>query len=519
MVSVSRHLRHAERSALISLHKDFCMPSSASLEIHVLNVGQGDSVLVVNRDQNAVKAAITKAKGAPAVPANPIDYVPYAMANGVPLLGTVKKALLIDGGDDEYGGDVVSYLTAHGVLDPGYYNQGNLSLLLSHYHDDHMAGLRSVFKELVPATKTAAAKLIDRYRPGAVYQAKFTKKSKPPSLRFVSFQSDVRNAAAKSSNPTKQVYVSPGGRTADNKANVTIDLGTGVNGIPISVVLLAAAQAVWDAGKKKVVSIASTGKTVDQNDRSIVAVLQYGSFRCLLGGDIAGDGGPAGGNNGANDGSGGKAFFSQHADVESTLGPALEAYFPATKAADYKKAGVPKFTTAGYCTVMKANHHGSSSSVDVYLLATVQPLVFVASSGVKARFHDHPTQAVLNRITLSQSSTWGVRPKGKKAPGTVGNTINGRYVTEIAQKVNNVTFGVNLYAAKIMGDTVIRPVDETVAAVQAATAAGQTLTVQVYGTGDQTTITDPDTTLRPTGPVSPAPALYRIGPFLHSDTH
>jgi beta-lactamase superfamily II metal-dependent hydrolase len=491
------------------------MPSSASLEIHVLNVGQGDSVLVVNRDLSAVAAAITAAKGAPAVPVDPIDYVPYAIANGVTLLGSVKKALLIDGGDDEYGGDVVNYLTAHGGLNPGYFNQNDLSLLLSHYHDDHMAGLRSVFKELVPATKTVPAMHIDRYWPGAVYQAKFNTKTKPPSRRFVWFQSDVQNAVEKTKSPTTRVYVSPGGRTADNKANVTINLGTGVNGIAISVVLLAAAQAVWDAGKKQVVRIGSVGKTVDQNDRSIVAVLQYGSFRCLLGGDIAGNGGPAGGNTGPNDGSGGKAFFSQHADVESTLEPALEAYFPATKPAQYK-AGIPKFTSAGYCTVLKADHHGSSSSVDVHLLATVRPLVFVASSGVKARFHDHPTQAVLNRVAPSQSASWAARVTGRPA---VNNTIAGRYITEIAQKVNNVTFGVNVYGAKIMGDTVIRPVDETIAAVQAATAPGQTLTVQVYGTGDQTGLTDPDTTLRPTETVAPAPAIYRIGPFLHSDTH
>jgi beta-lactamase superfamily II metal-dependent hydrolase len=493
------------------------MPSSASLEIHVLNVGQGDSVLVVNRDLSAVAAAITAAKGAPAVPVDPIDYVPYAIANGVTLLGSVKKALLIDGGDDEYGGDVVNYLTAHGVLNPGYFNQNDLSLLLSHYHDDHMAGLRSVFKELVPATKTVPAMHIDRYWPGAVYQAKFNTKTKPPSRRFVWFQSDVQNAVEKTKSPTTRVYVSPGGRTADNKANVTINLGTGVNGIAISVVLLAAAQAVWDAGKKQVVRIGSVGKTVDQNDRSIVAVLQYGSFRCLLGGDIAGSGDPAGGNTGANDGSGGKAFFSAHADVESTLEPALEAFFPATALAGYQ-AGVPKFTTAGYCTVLKANHHGSASSVDVYLLATVQPLVFVASSGVKAKFHNHPTQAVLNRVTPGQSATWDVRghPAGTV---TVNNTIAGRYITEIAQKVNNDAFGVNVYAARIMGDTVIRPVDETIAAVQAATAPGQTLTVQVYGTGEQTGLTDPDTTLRPTETLAPAPAIYRIGPFLHSDTH
>src|SRR5579859_1263209 len=120
------------------------MPQSASLEIHVMNVGQGDAVLVINRALDKVKAAITTAKGSASVPTDPIDYVPYALKNGVSLVGTVTKALLVDGGDDEYGGDVLNYMTDQGVLDGKTVYRPNLSLVVSHYHDDHMAGLRSV---------------------------------------------------------------------------------------------------------------------------------------------------------------------------------------------------------------------------------------------------------------------------------------------------------------------------------------------------------------------------------------
>lgn len=158
------------------------MPRSATLEIHVMNVGQGDSVLVINRALDKVKAAITKAKGASSVPADPIDYVPYALKNKVPLVGTVVKALLIDGGDDEYGGDVLNYLTDQGVLDGKTIFRPDLSLVVSHYHDDHMAGLRSVFKERIePKKKGDKVKLVDRLRPGTVYQAMTDKKSDPTS--------------------------------------------------------------------------------------------------------------------------------------------------------------------------------------------------------------------------------------------------------------------------------------------------------------------------------------------------
>ena len=105
------------------------MAVSACLEIHEINVGQGDSVLIINRDLVKLTAAIVSNKGAKAVPADPIDHVPYCLANSVPLAGTVTKALLVDGGDDEYGGDVINYLTDLGVLDGAKVWRPDLSVL------------------------------------------------------------------------------------------------------------------------------------------------------------------------------------------------------------------------------------------------------------------------------------------------------------------------------------------------------------------------------------------------------
>jgi beta-lactamase superfamily II metal-dependent hydrolase len=498
------------------------MPDSASLEIHVINVGQGDSVLVINRDLAQAKNAIAAAAGSASVPANPIDYVPYALKNGVSLVGTVKKALLVDGGDDEYGGDVLNYMTDQGVLDGTSVWRPDLSVVVSHYHDDHMAGLRSVFKERIdPKKKGDAVQFVERLRPAVVYQSLPDTKTNPTTQRFDNFQDDVATAASAATNPTQRAYVYPGGLDGPGGTAQTmqIDLGTGVSGIPMTVYILASGQAVWDASKNLTVPVASVGYTVDQNDRSVVLMLEYGSFRCLLGGDIAGNGLAAGGNFDANavDPST-KKSFSTHGDVESVLGPALEAYFP--KTTTWVK-GQPKFPADGHATVFKANHHGSSSSIDVHFLATVQPIVFVGSSGVKARFHRHPTQEVMNRITYDQTDEWGRRAAGTVLADAVkvDNTIAGIYLTEVAEKVKNKAFGVDIYDAEIMGDTVIRPVDETISALQDATAPGQELTVQVYGVGVLTDLSDPDTILRPPTSPNPATNIYPIGPITHSRTY
>src|ERR1700722_2037139 len=129
------------------------MPKTACLEIHQINVGQGDSTLIINRDLAKVQAALEKAKLT--LPADSIDWVPLAVQNRetVSLVGTVKKALLIDAGDDEYGGDVLAYMTTQGVLDGKSKWYPDLMLMVSHYHDDHMAGLRCIFKERIDPKK------------------------------------------------------------------------------------------------------------------------------------------------------------------------------------------------------------------------------------------------------------------------------------------------------------------------------------------------------------------------------
>jgi beta-lactamase superfamily II metal-dependent hydrolase len=506
------------------------MAKSARLEIHQLNVSAGDSALIINRDLDKVEtniiAARKKKKSLPVVPDDELDYVPYAIYYGVTLVGTVNAALLIDGGVDQFGGDVLRYMEKHGVIDQKKKKQPKLTVLLSHYHDDHQGGLRYMLKRRVePKKKGDKLTFVDGIFPDAAYlpardkDADKSVKEKGEQLR------DWLEEAWNNDDVSTLAWVYPGGLSKPKGGSpITIDLGEGVDNLEIKVTLLAANQAVYRKDKKTTVYIPpKKSKVFNQNDRCAVAVLEYGSFRYFFGGDIGGDGGSAGGNDKKLAAEPNKPWFSpKYADIESVIGPALEVFFPATQKKT-AKAGTAKFPYPGYCTVMKADHHGSNTSNDVYFFGTIRPLLFLISCGVKLDSHGHPTQQVMDRAAIAM---WGLRtPDGqKKKPAAVKNTIEQVYITEVAKKTPSRPKSANLGDARVMGCIVVRPVDETVAAVQDATKLGELLSVQVYGDGVFTTIAKDEQKdyqlVAATGDAGYADEYYYpCGPWEHSDAH
>ena len=223
------------------------------------------------------------------VSGDPIDFVPQAVQERVDLKGTVKHALLIDGGDDGYGGDVYEYLVQHGVVNPAVKLQPNLAVLISHYHDDHQAGLRYLFKQRVePVRPNEVVTYAARIRPGVIYQAALDGDTDSTSYAGLWLQQDILDALGARLRPSAIVKVSPGGR--DPNANRVI----------ISPRRQRPGHQHPPAGLQPVhlrlrcrLPPHRAGETVgkpEQNDGSLVAVLEYGSFRCFLGGDIGGNG-------------------------------------------------------------------------------------------------------------------------------------------------------------------------------------------------------------------------------------
>src|SRR6202046_1968874 len=513
------------------------------MEIHQINVGQGDSILIINRDLAKVKQAIEDKPETP--PPNPLDYVPFALSKKVPLLGTGTQALLIDGGDDCYGGNVGAYLIEQGLPNRPSGSDGvyckNFSVLVSHWHDDHMQGVKGAYgqRDATPIEtrkpkrkrgKGAAYKKPPLFiRPATMYVPKPRDREGPRRKIYRNEMARVATAGSLAE-PSKRVDIGPGGLAKGATGPpFTIDLGKGIGDIPIVAHVLAAAQSVYfDTGP---VQIASKGRGVDQNDTSVVLVIEYGSFRYFCAGDIAGNGVAAGGNTSKNamDTKKKNNYSLTHADVESTLGPALERYFQPTVKYEADK---PKCRYPGQCTVMKLSHHGSNSSNDVYLLATLRPKVVVGSSGLRHRFHWHPTAEVINRITTAATGKWDVRPVKVKPPPPsqpppppppplppVPNEIAAVCLTEVADKIGKrgKTFDVDLQGAKIMGSIVVRPIDESVLAVQQATAAGKSkLSFQVYGNGLRTDLTKAGLSYSVRATVDKAKSgFYPIEPDVH----
>jgi hypothetical protein len=200
-----------------------------------------------------------------------------------------------------------------------------------------------------------------------------------------------------------------------------------------------------------------------------------------------------------------------YADIETVLAGAMEQVLPASSSS--AASGASKFRGDGHCCTMKVNHHGAMYSNDEAFFATLQPRVALISSGVRFQFHGHPTPDAIQRLTEAQ---W-VKGKGKRA-NTLLTTDHGIFATEIALVDHGVAHDVDTQRLKILGDICIRPLDEDIAASVNATGFKRSIGIQVYGNGAQTpNLTK--STLRATCAV-PAELIYPLGPFdLACDQH
>lgn len=491
------------------------MPKDASaLEIHFINVSQGDSILLINRDLAELKKKIEAA--GKTVPTDSLNWLPFAIAQdpSLDLEGTVKAAVLIDGGEDSYGGDVFNYIQRYGVK--GDTTQKSFSTVTSHYHSDHTDGLRLIYKKKVPTvvptevttkagTKTVnktANKIVDNYPPHTAYDMGDDADLDPETLTYSNYVADINGFVA--DGKTTRTTLKPGD---------TVDMGKDQHDVPITLRCLAANGVVYKGKGATDKDIIDRTQGIDQNDRSVVLVVKYGDFRCLLGGDAGGNGGDDGGNFGINQDSRPKKAWSQHGDLETYLRTSVQHAYP--------KDPQRTQTVDGHICCFKAHHHGSASSNDVFLLGTMQPCLFLCSCGTRVHFHGHPTQEAINRTDKSKSVQWPIPTSDKKL--VLANSILATYFTEMAVDgvygwggIKNRDFDREFPNGKILGDMVVRPFGP----VTPTNANGpNTISIQVYGSGDQSVASDDEKPLRDVNSKKTLPN-YPVGPWEHScDKH
>jgi beta-lactamase superfamily II metal-dependent hydrolase len=133
-----------------------------------------------------------------------------------------------------------------------------------------------------------------------------------------------------------------------------------------------------------------TASAQEENSRSLTLRLEYGSFSMWLGGDLTGGG-------------------SSTADVET-----------------------PASLACGDVDVYKLNHHGSSTSTSLNLVANLQPELAVVSCGFGNSF-GHPTATVVNRLNqaaaaraLLSTTTGSASTIGFGVAGTIRIDTDGR---------------------------------------------------------------------------------------------
>ena len=267
--------------------------ANGRLQIHFMNVGQGDAALLISPDGSTV---------------------------------------LFDDGVRNHCDLPVSYLQQLGVGNIDYH-------IASHYHDDHIGCAVEVLSAY-PLRRAA----IDR---GDTY----------PSAIFTRYVTQVGALR----------------RTATPGMTITLDAGTSH---PVSIVI----HVVNGADQHGV-----QAATNNENDLSVVAVVHFGAFDAVFGGDLSG------------------ARTSSYRDVETFVASGI-----------------------GQVEVYKVNHHGSSHSSNAVWLNALRPLIGIISAGLNSKHH-HPTADALGRLHQAGVHTYWTTPGGGAPPqaglDVVGNNI------------------------------------------------------------------------------------------------
>jgi beta-lactamase superfamily II metal-dependent hydrolase len=259
-----------------------------------------------------------------------IHFINVGQGDGALLISPQGETVLFDNGVLNYCDKPRSYLQQLGLQKIDYH-------VASHYHADHIGCTDEVFGEF-PLQKFA-------YDRGSTYG----------SATFTTYQTTVG---------TKR-------KTATNQTIINLDPGTSP---PVRV---------------KIVALNGNGvNTQNENDKSLVAVVECGEFSAVIGGDLSGYSTPS------------------YKDIETSVGPKV-----------------------GRVDVYKVNHHGSDHSTNETWLQAIRPTVGIISAG-EGNSYGHPTAGCLERLhTAGLKTSWTTVGNGAP-PDPAFDVVGGNIVIE-----------------------------------------------------------------------------------------
>jgi beta-lactamase superfamily II metal-dependent hydrolase len=277
-----------------------------------------------------------------------IHFMSVGQGDGAVLISPRGEIVLFDDGVRTLCDKPIAYLQQLGIERIDYH-------ITSHYHDDHIGCAREVLTEF-PLLKQA----IDR---GFSYPSTNRKGG-----TFWKYKQVVG---------TKRVKATKG-------MTITLDAGT-ENPVRI-----------------KMVALNGNGtKTTNENDLSLVAVVSYGRFDAVMGGDLSG------------------VKSGMYEDIETSVAPLV-----------------------GQVEVYKVNHHGSRYSTNVDWINTIKPRIGIISVGSN-KDHGHPTKECLKRLHDARVKTYWTHSGTGANPKAGWDKIGGNIVVEVEPNSSRFTVSYN----------------------------------------------------------------------------
>lgn len=138
-------------------------------------------------------------------------------------------------------------------------------------------------------------------------------------------------------------------------------------------------------------------ETDNENDLSVLAIVNFGKFRASFGGDLSGE------------------STRSYKDIESSVAP-----------------------TVGRIDVYKVHHHCSSHSTNMNWLNATKPTIGIISVGNVNRY-GHPAEDCLTRLRdAGVESFWTAQGRGAE-PDPRWDTVAGSVVVEVQPEATNYT--------------------------------------------------------------------------------
>ncbi len=276
-----------------------------------------------------------------------IHYMDVNQGDGAVLISPKGQIVMFDSGALVDCTKPLAYLESIGVTAVDYH-------IASHYHADHIGCASEVFSQVTLKTKA--------YDRGRSYS----------SAQFNNYVSVTGN---------KRTEAQPGDL-------ITLDANT--------------------PNPVKITIVATNGNgiaTTDENDLSVVALVEFGGFRTEFGGDLSGQ------------------STTTYKDIESSVAPKI-----------------------GRIDVYKVHHHCSSHSSNTTWLQTTKPTIGIISVGNGNRY-GHPTEDCLMRLHEAGVKTyWTEQGKGAD-PDPQMDVIAGTVVVEVVPGASQFTVSYHGHAA------------------------------------------------------------------------